>query len=324
MRVSGEARHAGDEAAARARAAMRQEVMQLLSRPQKELSPKWFYDARGSALFDEITRLPEYYLTRTERALLEREAAAWLARSRVRTIVELGPGNGEKARILLAALPSDATYVPVDISRTYLDAIASDLQERFPEATILPVEADITSSLALPRDLPAPAVVAFLGSTLGNFDPLSAQRLLRRIAAVMRPDDWLLLGADLKKDAQTLQRAYNDAAGVTAEFNSNILRVLNRELDADFDRDGFEHRAVYDADAGRVEMHLVARRDMIVTIPDAGRVAIAAGESIRTEISTKYDRPGLELLLDAAQLTLEHWFTDDEQRFALLVARRAQ
>ena len=298
--------------------------MQLLSRPQKELSPKWFYDARGSALFDEITRLPEYYLTRTERSLLEREATAWLARSRVRAIVELGPGNGEKARILLAALPSDATYVPVDISRTYLDAIASDLQECFPEATILPVEADITSSLALPRDVPAPAVVAFLGSTLGNFDPLSAQRLLRRIAAVMRPDDWLLLGADLKKDAQTLERAYNDAAGVTAEFNSNILRVLNRELDADFDRDGFEHRAFYDADAGRVEMHLVARRDMTVTIPDAGRVAIAAGESIRTEISTKYDRPGLELLLEAAQLTLEHWFTDDEQRFSLLVARRAQ
>lgn len=300
---------------------MAAEAKALLSRPQKELSPKWFYDARGSALFDEITRLPEYYLTRTERALLEQQVSRWLATTGARALVELGPGSGEKAAILLQALPNDVTYVPVDISATYLDAVTAELHARMPDVRVTPVMADITK-VVLPRDLPEPAVIAFLGSTIGNFDALGAQRLLRRVRVVLRSSDRLLLGADLRKDAATLEAAYNDAQGVTAAFNLNILHVLNRELGADFDPAAFEHDAVYDADTGRIEMRLRALRAMRVHIPDAGTFAFAEGETIRTEISTKYDRATLESLLDAAGLALEHWFADDQARFALLVARR--
>lgn len=301
--------------------AMAEEVGRLLSRRQKELASKWFYDARGAELFDRITRLPEYYLTRVERSLLEHQGAAWLAATGARTLVELGPGSGEKAAILLRALPDGTIAVPVDISAAYLDSFAAELREQVPAASIRPVQSDLRE-LRLPPDLPRPLVVAFLGSTIGNFDATAATELLERIRDVLEPDDRLLLGADLRKDTATLEVAYNDAQGVTAEFNKNILHVLNRRLGADFDPAQFDHVAVYREERGVMEMHLRARAPMHVQIPGAGTFMIAEGETIRTEISTKYDRAGLERLLSVAGLVLEHWFTDDDALFALLVARR--
>jgi L-histidine Nalpha-methyltransferase len=309
-------------AADRDRREMAAEAAALLSRPQKQLASKWFYDARGATLFDRITELPEYYLTRVERELLETRATEWLAQAGTRTLVELGPGSGEKAAILLEAMPADAVSVPVDISRAYLEAFAREMNERLPDVRVVPVEGDVRE-LTLPDDLPRPLVVAFLGSTIGNFDTAGAQDVLRRVRRLLEPGDRLLLGADLRKDVATLEAAYNDSAGVTAEFNRNILSVLNRRLGADFDTTGFDHVARYDEGIGAVEMHLRARAPMRVHIPDAGTFAFETGETIRTEISTKYDRPTLERLLSAADLHIEHWFTDAQQRFCLLVARPA-
>lgn len=311
-----------DAERAATRRAMAEEVRVLLSQPQKQLSPKWFYDARGAALFDRITELPEYYLTRTERALLERDATSWIRATGARTLVELGPGSGEKAAVLLRAMPDGAVSVPVDISSTYLDAFAAEMRTRVPGVRVVPVEADITS-FTLPSGLPRPLIVAFLGSTIGNFDDDSARALLARIRSMLEPGDRLLLGADQRKDARTLEAAYDDAEGVTAAFNRNVLTVLNRELGADFEPDEFEHVARYDETHGRIEMHLRARRAMRVTIPGAGTFDFAAGETIRTEISMKYDRARLEAMLAATGLAIEHWFTDDAQRFALLVGAPA-
>lgn len=320
VRNSGEASvptAVSDEAQRRTMAA---EVAALLSKPQKQLASKWFYDAQGAALFDEITRQPEYYLTRTECALLQGPASDWLAASGACTLVELGPGSGEKAAILLRVMPENATYVPIDISTAYLEKVGAELQDSVPGVRVVPLEADIRQ-LSLPADLPQPITIAFLGSTIGNFTAPAAEQLLRRVHDVMHPGDRLLLGADLRKDAVTLEAAYNDAQGVTADFNRNILHVLNREVGADFDASKFEHIAVYRAESGVVEMHLRALTPMRVTVPDAGTFQLAAGETIRTEISTKYDRATLEELLGAADLAVEHWFTDAHARYALLVAR---
>jgi L-histidine Nalpha-methyltransferase len=306
------------------RAAMRREVCASLGHAQKELPPKYFYDARGAALFDEITRLDEYYLTRAERALLEDFGRCWTARLGARSLVELGAGSADKTRVLLEALPAGGTYVPVDISAAYLDTIAASLSAAYPALRIRPVRSDISRSLRLPRDLPSPAIIAFLGSTLGNFDEPAAIELLRQISAALRPADRLLLGVDLKKDRRVLERAYNDARGVTAEFNRNILRVLNRELGADFDEAAFEHRACYDETHARIEMHLVARDALRVTIPGCGSIDIARGESIRTEISTKYDRATIAALFADAGMEVESWVSDAERRFALVVGCRSR
>ena len=302
------------------RRAMAAEVAALLSKPQKQLASRWFYDAKGAALFDEITRQPEYYLTRTECALLRGPASDWLAASGACTLVELGPGSGEKAAILLRVMPQAATYVPIDISTAYLEKVGEELQDSVPGVRVVPVEADIRQ-FTLPADLPQPVVIAFLGSTIGNFTAPAAEQLLRRVRAALRAGDRLLLGADLRKDPVTLEAAYNDAQGVTADFNRNILHVLNRELGADFDAAKFDHLAVYRPESGVVEMHLRAQVPMRVIVPDAGRFHLAAGETIRTEISTKYDRATLEQVLGAAGLEIEHWFTDAHARYALLVAR---
>jgi L-histidine N-alpha-methyltransferase len=304
------------------RARMRTEVWVELNRTPKELSPKWFYDAAGSALFDEITRLDEYYPTRTEREILEEYGRAWFARLHPRALVELGAGSAEKTRILLDAMHSPgAVYVPVDISESYLEALAEELQREYPDLTMIPARSDIAHGLEIPQDLPAPTVLAFLGSTIGNFDRHAAVRLLGRVRAAMRVSDRFLMGADLIKDVGVLERAYNDAAGVTAEFNRNILRVLNREIDTDFDPAAFEHRAFYNADARRIEMHLVALSDQSVTVPLRGVVQIKASESIRTEISCKYDRQTVKALFDEAGLEIEHWFTDPRAWFALVAGR---
>ncbi len=310
-------------AAERPRSALLAEVVHGLSLPQKELAPKWFYDRRGSTLFEEITRLPEYYLTRAERALLERSAASLIGMLRTRALIELGAGSAEKSRILLDAMRTtgeECTYIPVDVSASFLNETVQRLREEYPEFTIGGVVSDIGDELGLPCVVSRPLMVAFLGSTIGNFAPPAAVRLLRRIRATLRFGDALLLGVDLRKDPAIIEAAYNDARGVTAAFNANALRVLNAELGADFQPPAFAHRAFYDRALHRIEMHLVARVPQRVTIPDAGVFHFRGGESIRTEISCKHDRDSIESLLRRSALHLEHWLEDSSHGFALAVA----
>ena len=302
--------------------AMAAEVREGLSRRQKELPPKYFYDKRGSELFEKITRLPEYYLTRAERGLLQSHARDLIDAFRPRTLVELGAGSAAKTRLLLDAMRDVGCaeqYVPVDVSEGFLASTARQLRAEYPSLRVTPAVADIGSSLGLPDRLPRPVLFAFLGSTIGNFDAPAARALLGRIRQVMRPFDRLLLGADLRKKRRVVEAAYNDARGVTAAFNRNMLRVLNRELGADFDVASFGHRAFYSPERHRIEMHLVSSREQVVHIPQVGEVRLASGETIRTEISCKYDRPSVRRLLRASRLRLQDWIAD-AGCFALAVA----
>ena len=303
-------------------ARMASEVAEGLTRRQKELPPKYFYDERGSDLFERITKLPEYYLTRAERALLEEHARAIVGSFRPRTLVELGAGSAAKTRILLDAMRDAGCleeYVPIDVSAEFLHETARQLRREYPGLRVVPAVADISDSLGVPERLPRPVLFAFLGSTIGNFDAPAARSLLARIRKAMRPFDRLLLGTDLRKPRRVIEAAYNDSRGVTASFNRNMLRVVNRELGANFDVAGFTHRAFYSSERHRIEMHLVSTREQVVHIPLVGEVHLAKGESIRTEISCKYDRPSVRRLLRAASLQLEGWIADDG-RFALSLA----
>lgn len=302
------------------------EVAAGLAAPQKELSPKYFYDQRGSELFEEITRLPEYYPTRTERALLAGWMPELMRQLGTRTLIELGAGSAEKSRIILDAMRATGLaelYVPIDVSATFLSQTAVRLRREYPGLEVEPAVADIAVELNLPRRLPRPALFAFLGSTIGNFYPPAAIRLLRRVRAAMGPGDRFLLGVDLRKDIARVEAAYNDSRGITAEFNRNVLLVLNHELGADFDPAAFEHRAFYDRVAHRIEMHLVSRRDQIVHVPGLEPIALAQGESIRTEISTKYDRESVAELFAAADLTIEAWPRDPTTPFGLVLGAPA-
>lgn len=289
--------------------------------PRKELPPTYFYDAYGSRLFDEITRLEEYYPTRAERALLERYAGEIVDLAAPRALAELGAGTADKSRILLRAMTRRGAvqYLPIDVDGETLRATAEALRREFPALVVTPIVADMRDDVQ-PAGARRPLLYAFLGSTIGNFAPHDAAALLGRIRAALRPTDRLLLGADLIKDTATLEAAYNDARGVTAEFNRNVLRVLNRELGADFDLDAFAHRALYDRRLNRIEMHLVARTAQQVHIPRIGTVHFAAGESVRTEISCKYDEASLRALLAEAGFALTRWMTGDEALFALALA----
>lgn len=298
------------------------EVAEGMSREQKALPPKFFYDRRGSELFEEITALPEYYPTRTEGSLLARWIPDWVGAVLPKTLVELGAGSAAKTRIILDAMMASGSaevYAPVDISEQFLEETARTLRNEYPGIHIVPVVADISARLDLPGSLPRPAIVAFLGSTIGNFEPAAATNLLREIARVMRRGDRFLLGVDLRKDRSVLEAAYNDSRGVTAEFNRNMLHVVNAELGADFHPESFHHRAYYDPRLHRIEMHLVAERPQTVTIPGAGSWEIAAGESIRTEISCKHDRASVEALLAPSPLRIEEWETDAEELYALVL-----
>lgn len=303
-------------------ATMAADVQVGLARRQKELPPKYFYDERGSDLFERITRLPEYYLTRAERSLLEEHARELVSAFRPRTLVELGAGSAVKTRILLDAMREAGCleeYVPVDVSEQFLLETARRLRAEYPGLRVTPAIADISVSLGMPARVPHPVLFAFLGSTIGNFDAPAARALLSRVRGVMGPFDRLLLGTDLRKPRRVVEAAYNDTRGVTAAFNRNMLRVVNRELGADFDVTSFAHRAFYSPERHRIEMHLVSTREQTVHIPLVGDVPLAKGETIRTEISCKYDRPSVRRLLRAASLRLERWFADDG-RFALSVA----
>ena len=295
-----------------------------LTRPQKELPSKYFYDHRGSLLFEAITRLPEYYLTRAERRLLRAWMPALMDAHKPVALVELGAGSGEKTRVILRAMHeagSGRTYIPIDVSAEFLDASASQLRRELPWLTVEPRVADFTREIAVAPHPDGPALFAFLGSTIGNLDTPSAVNLLRAVRFAMRPEDRFLLGADLRtKPVERIERAYNDAVGITAEFNLNMLLVINRELGADFDPALYRHRAFWSWAYHRIEMHLVAQQTQHVTVPGFGTVKIKEGESIRTELCCKYDQPQLEAMLGAAGLCIESWRVDQHDQYAMLVA----
>jgi L-histidine N-alpha-methyltransferase len=304
---------------------MLSDVRDGLTRTPKQLSPKYFYDERGSELFEEITQLSEYYLTRSERILLEGRIDDIVATVRPCSLVELGAGSATKTRIIIDAMRHSGCaecYVPIDVSRDFLEATAAQLRGDYADVRVIPVVSDITEPFALPPTA-SPTLVAFLGSTIGNFSRQESIRLLSHISARMAPGDRLLLGADLVKDTEILNRAYNDSKGVTAEFNLNLLTRLNRELGANFPLADFEHHAFYNAEQRRIEMHLVARKDLVVTIPEIGEIQFAEGESIRTEVSYKYDRAALDGIFLASGLLMQSWLPADDASFALSLARAA-
>jgi L-histidine N-alpha-methyltransferase len=304
------------------------DVLDGLTRPFKEIPPKHFYDARGSELFEQICELPEYYPTRTEREILQRHADGMIRRTRAGELVELGSGSAEKARILLEAMSRAGTlrrYVPLDVSESALEAAAHELIEEFDGLAVHGVVADFERHLAeVPAPGDTPRIVALLGGTIGNFLPGTRRRLLRQIAGLLRPSDRLLLGTDLVKDPAVLEAAYDDAAGVTADFNRNVLNVINRELDADFCPDAFDHVAFYDRKHEWIEMRLRAQRPCTVLVGDLGlRVDFAAGEELRTEISAKFTRARVHADFESAGLRIDRWYTDPDELFALsLVARQ--
>jgi L-histidine N-alpha-methyltransferase len=307
----------------RSRQQMVRDVRKGLTGTPKELSPKYFYDERGSQLFEEITQLPEYYLTRSERSLLEASVAGIVGAVRPCSLVELGAGSATKTRIILDAMRGEGCaerYVPIDVSKDFLEATALQLTNDYPAMSIVPVVSDITEPFALPA-LAAPTLIVFLGSTIGNFPRDAAVRLLSHVSSSMTPADRFLLGADMRKDPEVIRRAYNDSRGVTAAFNLNILERLNRELDANFPIDSFEHRAIYSTEHHRIEMHLVAKRRHKVVIPEIGEISFTEGETIRSELSYKYDRESVDDILKAAGLIMEKWIPANDNSFALALAR---
>jgi L-histidine N-alpha-methyltransferase len=287
------------------------------------LPPKYFYDARGSRLFEEITLLPEYYPTRAETAILERHADEFLAAVQPSELVEIGSGSSKKTRLLLEALHAVGgdTYVPLDVSADALEGAVQRLSADFPWLSIHGLVSDFDHGLSLPR-ASGRRLLCFLGSTIGNFEEDERLSFLRNVRELLDREDGFLLGVDLIKDARVLEAAYDDSRGVTAEFNKNVLRVLNRELDGDFDEDAFRHVAFYDEPRARIEMHLEARRALRVRLSAIElEVAFERLERLRTEISCKFDRPRIERDLAASGLALELWRTDPLGRFALLLAR---
>jgi len=298
-----------------------------LARAFKELPPKYFYDERGSQLFEQITELPEYYPTRAERAILERESASIIRAADPEYLVELGSGSASKTRSLLAAMSTagrNRTYVPVDISEEITRETAAQLGGEFPELRIHGVVCDFESDLEwLPRG-EGRRTIAFLGGTIGNFAPDARVAFLTRIAGLLNEGDHLLLGTDLVKDTGRLEAAYNDSAGVTAEFNKNVLRVLNRELEADFDPGAFEHRAFYDEPRERIDIRLRSLVDQPVTLAALDlTIDFERGEEMRTELSCKFSRESLAACYTEAGLELVEWWTDPDEQFALSLAGRA-
>jgi L-histidine Nalpha-methyltransferase len=297
----------------------------LLSAPLPCLPSKYFYDERGGELFDEITRLPEYYLTRTEEAMLPEVARAVVARVRPVELIELGSGLGGKVRVLLDAMAEAGTLAACTVLDISEPAVAEGVRRISADRPGVRTAGVIGDFLT---DLPALGpgagrLIAFLGSTIGNLHPRDVPAFLRSAAAVLSAGDAILLGLDLVKDRARLEAAYDDTRGVTAEFNRNILRVMNARLGADFDPDGFEHVAFYDAERSWIEMRLRARGSAFVRIPRAAvELALRAGSEIRTEISCKYTRARLEAMAPGTRLALDGWWTDPDALFALALLRR--
>jgi L-histidine Nalpha-methyltransferase len=299
------------------------DVLDGLTRPFKELPPKHFYDARGAELFDQICELPEYYPTRAERAILLEHADAIVQRTSAAELVELGSGTAAKTRLLLRAMDEAGhlrRYVPLDVTEAMVRETAEQLVEELPGLRVHGIVGDFERHLAhVPPAQDGPRIVAFLGGTIGNFTPGSRRRFLRAIARLLRPGrDWLLLGTDLVKDPAVIEAAYDDAPGVTAEFNRNVLEVVNRELDADFDVEAFEHVAFFDREREWIEMRLRASRRMRVRVGAIGLdVDFAPREELRTEISAKFSPERLRGDLAASGLDLREVLTDADDLFAL-------
>jgi L-histidine Nalpha-methyltransferase len=308
-------------------AALRADVRAGLTATPKSLPPKYFYDERGSALFDEITRLPEYYPTRAETSILNAHAPEIASLSRCESLVELGSGTSAKTGLLLRAMLDENTlreFVPLDVDPAVLADATEALAARYPGLRLAPFVGDFEHDLgAIPR-AGRSRMIAFLGSTIGNLDPPARARLLGQVSAALRPGDTFLLGTDLVKDTGRLIRAYDDAAGVTADFNRNVLRVINRELSADFDLDEFEHVAIWDPQHEWIEMRLRSSRAQTVRISDLDlTVSFAPGEEMRTEISAKFRPAGVRAELDAAKLRTARFWTDPGGDFGLTLAERA-
>jgi L-histidine N-alpha-methyltransferase len=304
------------------------DVLDGLTRPFKELPPKHFYDARGAQLFDQICELPEYYPTRAERTILEETATELATLTGAAELVELGSGTASKTRVLLDALTDAGTlvrYVPVDVTESMVRDCAEELTDEYPGLRVHGVIGDFERHLDRVPAAVGPRIVAFLGGTIGNFPPGSRRRVLREIAGLLGPQDHLLMGTDLVKDPEVLEAAYDDAQGVTAEFNRNVLRVLNRELGADFEPENFDHIALFDPEHEWIEMRLRARSEHTTLVRDLDLpVHFAAGEEMRTEISAKFTAERLESDLSAAELELVRWFTDPDELFALTLSRVAR
>ncbi len=294
-------------------------VIDGLKKPEKALSPVWFYDELGSFLFDNICELPEYYLTRTEIAIMRAHASEMAEHvGRDAAMIELGSGTSLKTRLLLDQIEMPATYVPVDIAREHLLDAAGAIARDYPDLRVIPVCANFAQPFELPAYVANSSrrVVYFPGSTIGNFDTDEAARLLRRIREMIGDDGAVLIGVDLRKDPRILHRAYNDDAGVTAEFNINALRHLNRELGADFDLDAFEHAAVWVENKSRIEMHLISKEDQRVHIGDE-EVTIKRGEHILTEYSHKYTLESFADLAATADLSVTRVWMDPQKQFSV-------
>ena len=303
------------------------DVLDGLTRPFKELPPKHFYDARGAELFDRICELPEYYPTRAERAILEERSAEIVEATGAAELVELGSGTAAKTRLLLRAMAEAGTlrrYVPLDVTESMVIASADELVDEFPGLRVHGIVGDFERHLHHVPEPDGPRIVAFLGGTIGNFTPGTRRRFLRAIAKLLRPGvDHLLLGTDLVKDPAVLEAAYDDSAGVTAEFNRNVLRVINRELDADFDVEAFEHVAFFDREREWIEMRLRAERRMDVHVGRLGLdVSFAPREELRTEISAKFTTKRLGADLAASGLELREILTDPDELFVLSLSAR--
>jgi L-histidine Nalpha-methyltransferase len=295
------------------------ELIDGLRQPEKMISPKYFYDERGSQLFEEITRLPEYYPTETELGIMRDnigEIAALVGKQA--SLIEFGSGSSLKTRVLLDHLDELAAYVPVDISEDHLLESAKQVREEFPDIDVLPVVADFTQPFQLPspKVMPVRNIVYFPGSTIGNFTNDAAQELLQVMYQEAGAGGALLIGVDLQKDPAIIERAYNDSAGVTAEFNRNMLRHLNREFGADFDLDAFTHSAEYDEEEGRIEIRLVSEQDQEFTLGDVS-FSIDRDEAILTEYSHKYTLDGFAAMAEAAGFTVEQVWMDTERLFSV-------
>jgi len=300
-------------------------VLEGLQHEQKEIPSKFLYDERGSKLFDAICETDDYYPTRTEIGIMKQHVEEMVDAIGPRALLaEYGSGSSLKTRILLDHVEDLALYVPIDISRAHLVESAETIADLYPHIPVQPLCADYTDTFELPKP-PRPAartVVYFPGSTLGNFQPDDARRFLADIADTVGTDGGLLIGVDLKKDVEVLRAAYNDSEGVTAAFNKNLLRRMNRELEATFDLDQFEHQALWNEQAGCIEMHLRSRIDQTVTV--AGEpIAFAEGETIRTEYSYKYTLDDFEALAAEAGLAVEQVWTDDQSYFSVQYCSRA-
>jgi dimethylhistidine N-methyltransferase len=295
------------------------EVLIGLHKPQKELPSKYFYDARGSQLFERICELKEYYITRIEASIMQahiREMVELIGPQVL--VIEHGCGNCEKVRFLIDHLHDPAAFIPIDISQKQLLNVSKELASIYPRLQVLPVCADYTNSFALPipKQSSKRTVVYFPGSTISNFDPIPAKHFLEHVANLCRPDGALLIGVDLKKDPAVLHSAYNDSAGITAAFNLNLLERINRELYSDFQLDGFQHYAFYNPRESRIEMHLISQRDQVVHI-NRQTISFARGESIWTESSYKYNLDEFEQMAAAAGFRVERVWVDERQWFSV-------